>query len=248
MGMSMETLAQGGLGFTAAKKPGFSFEKVYGKKKEDKNKAGKKKKYAYNPREISGELLRASKASSAAVVMVKAKEKVAVLEQALSSGAYEEADVRRALVHAKKMVECSKMKVLHLKEEEQMAVKHQRERQGRDIKKKAGIQRKLARKEQELRQKIALEESHDVLWEKTRRQELMQKKKNNRREELEKITDAELKYLESQMREEGGDSFSDFSGVSVELSGGTMEMGEIAMSGDASGFAVPVGTAVDVCV
>ena len=50
------------------------------------------------------------------------------------------------------------------------------------------------------------------------------------------------------MREEGGDSFSDFSGVSVELSGGTMEMGEIAMSGDASGFAVPVGTAVDVCV
>ena len=41
--------------------------------------------------------------------------------------------------------------------------------------------------------------------------------KNNRREELEKITDAELKYLESQMREEGGDSFSDFSGVSVEL-------------------------------
>ena len=44
MGMSMETLAQGGLGFTAAKKPGFSFEKVYGKKKEDKNKAGKKKK------------------------------------------------------------------------------------------------------------------------------------------------------------------------------------------------------------
>ncbi len=76
----------------------------------------------------------------------------------------------------------------------------------------------------------------------------MQKKKNNRREELEKITDAELKYLESQMREGGGDSFSDFSGVSVELSGGTMEMGEIAMSGDASGFAVPVGTAVDVCV
>ena len=75
MGMSMETLAQGGLGFTAAKKPGFSFEKVYGKKKEDKNKAGKKKKYAYNPREISGELLRASKASSAAVVMVKAMQK-----------------------------------------------------------------------------------------------------------------------------------------------------------------------------
>lgn len=35
MGMSMETLAQGGLGFTAAKKPGFSFEKVYGKKKEE---------------------------------------------------------------------------------------------------------------------------------------------------------------------------------------------------------------------
>lgn len=248
MGMSMDTLSQGTLGFTAAKKPGCASEKMYGKKSGNHNKAGKKKKYAYNPREISGELLRAAKASGAAVVMVKAKQKVAVLEQALSSGVYEEAAVRRALVHAKKMVECSKMKVVHLRQEEQMAVRHQRERQGRDIKKKAGIQRMIAKKEQELRKRIALEESHDLLWEKTRSQELLQKKKNNRREELEKITDAELKYLESQMREESEGSFSDFSGVSLELSGAAAEMTEIAMSGDVSGGAASVGTAVDVCV
>lgn len=248
MGMSMDTLAQGTLGFTSARKPGYASLKMYAKKSGNKNKPGKKKKYAYNPREISGELLRASKASGAAVVMVKAKEKVAVLEQALSSGVYDEAAVRRALVHAKKMVECSKMKVVHLRQEEQMAVTHQRERQGRDIKRKAVIRRKIAEKEQELKKRKALAESQDVLWEKTRSQELMQKKKNNRREELEKITDAELKYLESQMREESESSFSDFSGVSLELSGGAAEMAEIAMSGDVSGGTAAVGSAVDVSV
>lgn len=248
MGMSMDTLAQGTLSFTSAKKTGYASGKMYAKKSGSKNKAGKKKKYAYNPREISAQLLRASKASAVSVVMVKAKEKVAALEQALSSGAYEEAAVRRALVHAKKMVECSKMKAVHLREEEQMAVRHQRERQGKDIKKKAGIRRRLAEKELELKKKMALEESQDILWEKTRRQELMQKKKNNRREELEKVTEAELKYLESQMREESESTCSEFSGVSLELSGAAAEMTEISVSQAASGAALPVGAAVDLCV
>ena len=163
------------------------------------------------------------------------------MEQALSSGAYEEASVQRALVHAKKMVECSKMKVHHLREEEQMKVKHQRERQAKEIQKKASVKRRIALKEQQLKQKAALEESHEVLREKSRRQELGQKKRNNRREELEEITKAEMEYLESQVWEGSESSFTDMAGVSLELSGSAVEMSELSMSGD-------VGAAVDVCI
>lgn len=241
MGMSMDMLVREAAGIKTGKKPDYVSGGMSPKKSGKKNNTGKKKKFAYNPREISGELLRASKASGAAVVMVKAREKVAVLEQALSSGAYEEASVQRALVHAKKMVECSKMKVHHLREEEQMKVKHQRERQAKEIQKKASVKRRIALKEQQLKQKAALEESHEVLREKSRRQELGQKKRNNRREELEEITKAEMEYLESQVWEGSESSFTDMAGVSLELSGSAVEMSELSMSGD-------VGAAVDVCI
>ncbi|MCM1257318.1 MAG: hypothetical protein NC307_05655 [Roseburia sp.] len=245
MGMSTDTLAQG---TAAARKLEYASRRISPKKSEKKNSSGKKKKFAYNPREISGELLRTSKASGAAVVMVKAREKVAVLEQALSSGAYDEASVQRALVHAKKMVECSKMKLHHLRDEEQTRVKHQRERQGKDIQKKASLKRRIALKEQQLKQKKTLEESHDMLREKTRRQELGQKKRNHRREELEMITEAEMEYLKSQVQENSGSSFSDMAGVSLELSGSAVEMSELSMPGDTSAAMADVGTAVDVCV
>lgn len=248
MGMSMDMLVREAAGIKTGKKPDYVSGRTSPGKSGKKNSTGKKKKYAYNPREISGELLRASKASGAAAVMVKAREKVAALEQALSSGAYDEASVQRALVHAKKMVECSKMKVHHLREEEQMKVKHQRERQAKEIRKEASVKRRIAMKEQQMKQKAALAESHDVLREKSRHQELGQKKRNNRQEELDKITKAEMEYLESQMRENSEGSFSDMAGVNLELSGFAVEMSEPSVSGDLSAAAAAVGAAVDVSI
>lgn len=247
MGMSTDMLAGKAQGITTSKKLDYAARKASSKKDGKKN-TGKKKKYPYNPREISGELLRASKVSGAAIVTVKAREKVADLEKALSSGAYDEASVQRALVHAKKMVECSEMKEHHLREEDQMKVRHQRERQSKEVQKKASIKQRIALKEQQLKQKAALEESHNVLREKTRRQELGQKKKNNRKEELDKITEAEMEYLKSQLQENSESSFSDMAGVSLELSGSVVEMSELSMSGDMSAAMADVGAAVDVCV
>lgn len=248
MGMSMDTSARGTGWAGEAKKWENFAKKISSGKKDNKNKTGKKKNFTYNPREISGELLRASNASGAAVVMVKAREKVAALEQALYSGEYDENSVRRALVHAKKMVDCSKMKVRHLREEEQAAVKHQRERQGKEIQRKSSVKRRIAMKERQLKQRAALEESHDLLWEKSRHQELGQKKRNNRREELEEITKAEMEYLESQLQEGGEGSISDTGRVSLELSGSAVEMSEFFMSGDMSAAAAAVGAAVDVSI
>lgn len=78
-----------------------------------------KKKLKYNSREIPAQLLRASKALSASEVLVRAKEKVAALMRSKATGDCDETEIRAALNHANRIVKCARVKVGHLKEEEQ---------------------------------------------------------------------------------------------------------------------------------
>lgn len=195
--------------------------------KEDKKRI--KKQLNYNPREISNQLVRASKSRVASVVLVRAKVKLGSLQQAYASGQYDLAEVRTALAHARRMVECSRMKVRNLKEEEEIKSRNDNEKSVGKQKKKGEVRRHVKKKEQELKMKIALEESHRVLKEKQDQQELRQKRRMHRSEELGKISEADMKYMEDKMKEnQSGNSIQE-SGVVLELSGASAQLSELKM-------------------
>lgn len=198
------------------------------KAKEDK-KNRIKKKLNYNPREISNQLVRASKSRVASVVLVRAKVKLGSLQQAYASGQYDLAEVRTALAHARRMVECSRIKVRNLKEEEEIKSRNDKEESVGKRKKKGEVKRRVKKKEQELKLKIALDESHRVLKEKQNHQELRQKRRMHRSEELGKISEADMKYMEDKMKENQSSNSIQESGVVLELSNASAQLAELKM-------------------
>ncbi len=97
----------------------------YAVSRKSKN-TGKKKTLSYNPRELSGMLMGAKNAQSAAMAQARAKNKQAMLQRALASGQYNDKQVRSAIAHAKRMAECARIKVRNFKEEEQMRQQNER--------------------------------------------------------------------------------------------------------------------------
>lgn len=95
-----------------------------------------KKKLNYNPREIANQLQRVTKSRNAATVLTRAKSKVAVLQSAKASGQYKDSDVRIALAHARRMVECTRLKMRNLKEEELIKGRDDREHTTKEQEKK----------------------------------------------------------------------------------------------------------------
>lgn len=77
-----------------------------------------KKRLNYSTQEISSQILRASKAQSASVVLVRAKSKLGVLKRCLGTGQYDDNEVRPAINHAQRMVRVASQKVNNLREEE----------------------------------------------------------------------------------------------------------------------------------
>lgn len=125
-----------------------------------------KKKLNYNEREISSQILRASKYRSAAEVYTRARSKFGFLKRCEATGQYNAGELRAALNHAQKMVRCAKMKMTHLKEEER-----------EDTKRKRTEKRKPKRvKEAEV-------------------MELREKRQKHRLKERKKILEANLEYL-----------------------------------------------------
>ncbi len=159
------------------------------------------KRLNYNHREISGQILQAKKAQSASTVLVRAKSKVAQVARCGASGQYDRKEVAAALAHAKRMVRCAQLKVRNLREEEREQSAHYDEGNVRARQKKSEIKRRAAQKEQKIEQKVQIEVSQEIQRTKRKQQELMQKKNMHRTRERGKITEADMKYLETMSNE-----------------------------------------------
>lgn len=79
-----------------------------------------KKKLIYNHRDISSQLLKAGKPQNASIALIRARDKLAVLKRCKATGDYDEKEVMNAINHAQKIIRCAKLKMNHLKEEEQL--------------------------------------------------------------------------------------------------------------------------------
>lgn len=186
-----------------------------------------KKRLNYNPREISSQLARAHKSRNAAVVLARAGIKLGVLQQAYASGQYNESEVRIAIAHAKRMVECARVKTSNLKEEEILKKRNDRDHNSGEQKKRNEVKRRVRQKEQNLKIKISLEEDQRILKEKNRKQLLLQKRRMHRNDEQRRITEADMKYLEDQLKNNQSDKTVRYEGVSLDLSAEAAKMAEL---------------------
>lgn len=166
----------------------------------------KKKKLNYNHREISQQILRASKLSSAANVLARAHSKLGVLRRSQSTGQYNEREITNAIIHARRMVQCASKKVQNLKEEDIQKKKLERKSGGEDLVRKIETRQKIERKERQIKQEIARQQALDAIAEKKDWVELSQKKKWNRNQERGKVNEADMKYIKGKlaiMKDEG---------------------------------------------
>lgn len=186
-----------------------------------------KKRLNYNPREISSQLARAHKSRNAAVVLARAGIKLGVLQQAYASGQYNESEVRIAIAHAKRMVECARVKTSNLKEEEILKKRNDRDHNSGEQKKRNEVKRRVRQKEQNLKIKMSLEENQRILKEKNRKQLLLQKRRMHRNDEQRRITEADMKYLEDQLKNNQSDKTVRYEGVSLDLSAEAAKMAEL---------------------
>ncbi len=199
-----------------------------GKAKSGNNQAKKpKKKLNYNPREISSQLALAKKSRNAAVVLARARIKVGTLQQAYASGQYNQSEVRIAIAHAKRMAECARVKTSNLKEEEILKRRNDRDHNNGEQKKRNEIKRRVRQKEQNLKVKVSLEESKQILKEKARKQQLIQKRRMHRNDEQRRITEADMKYLQDQINNNQSDKSARYEGVSLDLSSAAAQMAEL---------------------
>ena len=179
----------------------------------------------YNPKELSAQLARATKARNASQVLSRAKNKVSSLSRCLGSGQYNDTEVRVALAHARKMVQCAQMKVANLREEERIAKQNKREQQTEEQKRKTEIKRRVAQKEQQLKMKDNIEVNQKLLKEKAKRQALVQKTKMHRRQEQQQLNKADMEYLEDRVKNRDSISYTPIgSNVCVELSAQAIDL------------------------
>lgn len=192
----------------------------------------KKKQLNYNHREISGQLLRAKKAQNASNVLTRAKSKLAVLQRQAGTGQYDAKEIANALAHARRMVRCAQLKVRNLREEEREQKSHNRENGEREQQKRSEVKRRVAQKEREIKSKVAIEEMQEAAREKSKRNEMVQKRRMHRNQERSRINEADMKYIKGQM-ENGRDAGSYSGNAVLDLSMEAAAMAEIQMSAQA---------------
>lgn len=225
-----------------------------------------KKKLNYNPREISSALLRASKARSAGQVLVQARNRLSTLAKAKGTGQYNDAEVNAAIAHAKRMIRCAQMKTQNLRQEERMQNRYEDRVKAETRQEKNAAKARAVRKERNLEQKQEIAQMQYNQKQKKLTRELLQKKKNNRNREYNKITEADMEYLKQQMRgmrepDSSAASFTPIDGVMLELSQNGMGLSDAqieqqieamidsGMAGDmGTGSVVSGGSAADVAV
>lgn len=188
-----------------------------------------KKRLNYNYRDVSSQLMRAKKPQGAATALSRAKSKVNTLKRMAATGNYDSREIANALAHAKRMVECAQSKVQNLKEEEREERKYNQKNRAEQQKVKGEVKRRVASKEQHLKEKVRIETIHKVQAKKTRRQQMMQKRRTHRREELGKINEADMKYLKGQMDAQKSGGYTQTDGVVYDLSAQAAMLSEAQM-------------------
>ena len=192
----------------------------------------KKKKLNYNPREISSAILCAKKSLSAGRVTAMAQSKLISLSKCKGTGQYDDAEVNIAIAHAKRMVQCAKLKTQNLLQEERSKKRFEKEAKAELRREKNEIKARVARKERNLEQKSNIERVQRVQKQKSQKRELMRRKKFHRSQEQSKLNEADMNYLKQQLRGlrepySANRSFS--AGVTVDLSAEAMQLAEIQM-------------------
>lgn len=193
-------------------------------------KNGKTKKLNYNSREISDQLLRVSKARSASEVLVRAKEKVGMLQMCLGTGQYDDREVRAAVAHARRIVRCAQMKVRNLKEEEEIKRKSERGHNGDEREKKNEVRCRISRKKADLKAETAQQGIREGNKEKAEQLELQRKRRLHRNTERAKINEADMKYMGERNENSKGIYSVGYNEVVVDLSAAALRMHEIYMA------------------
>ncbi len=193
-----------------------------------------KKHVNYNPREIRSALMRATKSQSAGQVLCQARSKLANLAKCKGTGMYNESELSSAIIHAKRMVSCAKMKTKNLKQEEQQQRKHSKRAEAEEKKKRIEIKRRISQKERNLEQKLDMEKSQLEQKKQARIQELIRRRRQNRNMERSKMNEADKEYQTNISRAASGEApillsraaYSPGEGVEVALSDTGLELTE----------------------
>lgn len=228
----------------------------------------KKKPVKYNPREIRNALLQVSKSQSAGKVLCQAQAKLTNLLKCKGTGQYNESELTNAIIHAKRMVRCARMKTQNLKQEEQLQRKQRKEARAEKQQQKNDIKVRVKQKEQNLRQEVKLEKLQKLQKQRQKQFELEQRRRLHRILEKGEMDEADLEYTKSMSNSEEAPDITacqpvyySVNGVELELSRNGMELteaqieqqieqqiemmagAELAMGGGASEVSVEMGTA-----
>ena len=163
----------------------------------EKSSSKPKKRLNYNYRDISGQLIRAKKSQSAAMVTARAQSKLAVLSRSAASGQYSKKEIANAIAHARRMVRCAQQKTRNLREEEMEQRSHEKETSARDQQRRNEAKRRIAQKERKIECKIAAKEIQENSRNKRRRNEMMKKRLMHRSQERAKMNEADMKYIKA---------------------------------------------------
>ena len=136
---------------------------------------------------------------TAAAVLTKAKVQSIIYSTASEPGNMMTVRYRLPSHTQKRMVKCAQSKVSNLKQEENLQRKYEREKSAKEMQQKSEVKRRVHQKENDLKQKMATEEIQQVQKEKSRRQEIIRKRRMHRNEERSNINEADMKYLQNTM-------------------------------------------------
>lgn len=190
----------------------------------------KKKKLNYNKREVSSQVLRATKLSSASRALATARTKVGTLRRCLGTGQYDDDEVRAAITHAERIVKTAKQKISNLKEEQLKAKHAAREKRSGELKQQVKKQR-LNVQRQQVKQEMQAEQTRAEQKAKEEELRYKQMKRRHRGEELAEVTEADLKYLKDMERlRRYGNAESgrqDTSAVTLEIGDSAMRLSEL---------------------
>lgn len=190
----------------------------------------KKKRLNYNKREVSAQVLRATKLSSASRALATARTKVGTLRRCLGTGQYDDNEVRVAITHAERIVKTAKQKISNLKEEQIKAKHVARENRSNELKRQVKKQH-LRAEQQQVKQELAAEQTRAEQKAKEEELRYKQMKRRHRGEEIAEVTEADLKYLKDMERlRRYGDTESgrqDTSAVSLEIGDSAMRLSEL---------------------
>lgn len=197
------------------------------RQKKEKAKA-KKKNLNYNRREVSAQVLRASKLGMAARALATARTKASSLRRLVGTGQYDENELRIAIAHAESIVKTAKKKLGNLKEEQIKEKRVSREKQANELKKQVKRQRVRA-KRQQIKRELAAQKNHVEQQMKAKEMRLKRLKRRHRGEELADVAKADLKYIKDlQQYRRYGDAGN--SSRSVDTTGtAALEIGDTAM-------------------